>query len=66
VKQGWGPNRTIIQDTKTARLRGVPPPEFPIRARLLWLSNQDINQYSDVDLDAIKDRGNEFRESLKV
>jgi hypothetical protein len=57
VKQGWGPNRTIIQDTKKSRQRGAPPPEFPIRARLVWLSNQDANQYSDVDLDAIKDRG---------
>jgi hypothetical protein len=57
VKHGWGPERLIIQDTKRARQTEEPPPYFPMRSRLVWLSNQDANQYNDADLDAIKDRG---------
>jgi hypothetical protein len=38
-------------------LKGVPPPEFKVRSRLIWISNHDISLEKDEDLRAIFDRG---------
>jgi hypothetical protein len=56
VKTGWGPTRTIHWQTKSAMSTGMPPPEFKVTSRLIWLSNHDISKEIDL-LGPIFDRG---------
>jgi hypothetical protein len=57
VKAGWGPERAIHWQTKSAMNKGDPPPFFRVHSKLLWLSNQNASDLDDLDLQAIFDRG---------
>ena len=58
IKSGWGPQRRIRWGTKASKgEKATHPPAFDVNSRLVWLSNCDPTETTDVNLAAIFDRG---------